>query len=295
MENFWKDMVDRCKALATSWAGYSAFGSFLLYLVGYLVTRFELTMLGVGTNLDVLEERYFFAGAKFAVYLFASVPTLLFLLLAPAGIAWLISRALPARIRSACVSRARSTQPATLYVAGIVFAVVAIQYVGRQCFVFNNLLLAKTLPGPTWLQAVLLDDQGTLEASFFAGLLGATAVTAAFFFAGSNRMAENGKARVLEVLLALLLAVQALLLPINYSILIAHKTFPRVSETSAAAAGQTAWLIWENNNAATFLVASAVAPQTDRALITINRKESKDKDRIVAYDPVLRILFLKSK
>jgi hypothetical protein len=295
VENFWTDLADRCKALATSWAGYSAFGSFLLYLLGYLVTRFELTMLGIGTNLDVLNERYFFAGAKFAVYLFATVPTVLFLLLVPAGIVWLISRALPARLRSACVSRARSMRPATLYVVGIVFAVLAIQFVARQCFVFNNLLLAPTLPGPAWLQAVLLDDQGTVEAPFFAGLLGATAITAAFLFAGRSRPAENGKARVLEALLALLLAVQALLLPINYSILIAHKTFPRVSETSAVATGQTAWLIWENNDAGTFLVASAAAPQTDRGLITINRKESKDKDRILAYDPVLRILFPKSK
>lgn len=295
MDDFWKDIADRAKVLATGWAGYSAFGSFLLYLVGYLVTRFELTMLGIGTNLDVLEERYFFAGAKFAVYLLATIPTLVFLLLLPASVAWLILHVLPARARSACVSRVHSMRPATFYVAGIVFAVIVIQFIARQCFVFNNLLLATTLPGPPWLQAVLLDDQGALEASFFAGLLGATAVTAAFLLAGRTRTAKNGKARPLEALLALLLAIQALLLPINYSILIAYKTFPRVSETNAAAAGQTAWLIWENNGTASFLVASAAALQSDRALVTINRKESKDKDRIVAYDPVLRILFLKSK
>src|SRR5947199_10825399 len=112
MESFWKDMADRCKALATSWAGYSAFGSFLLYLLGYLLTRFELTMLGIGTNLDVLEERYFFVGAKFAVYLFFTVITLVFLLFAFAGIAWLISRSLLARFRCACVLCARSTRPA---------------------------------------------------------------------------------------------------------------------------------------------------------------------------------------
>jgi hypothetical protein len=193
------------------------------------------------------------------------------------------------------MSRVRSARPGTLYVIGTISAVVVIQFVARQCFVLNNLLLAKTLPGPAWLQAVLLDDEDTVAPLFFAGLVAATMLTAAFLFAGNSRTTEQGEARGFQALAALLLILQALLLPINYAYLIAYKTFPRVAETSAAAPGQAAWLIWENNDAATFLVASAAVPQTDRGLITINRKESKDKDRIVAYDPVLRILFSKSK
>ena len=291
MENIGKIIADRCKELGVSWAGYTAAGSFLLYLLGYLVTRFELTMLGVGTNLDVLEERYFFAGAKFAVYLLATIPTLVLLLLVPAAIV----RVLPAGFRRSCMARIHSARPATLHIAGIVFAVIVIQFVARQCFVFNNLLLAATLPGPAWLQAMLLDDSETLAPLFFAGLVAATAVTAILLYAGSSRPEPDGKSRGLEALLAVLLFVQALLLPINYSILIAHKTFPRVTETSAAAAGQTAWLVWQNDGIATFFVAQTTAPETSRGLIAINRKDSKDKERIVAYDPLLRILFSKSK
>ena len=97
MQNIGKTIADQFKGYAASWAAYSAFGSFVLYLLGYLVTRFELTMLGVARNLDVLEERYFFAGAKFVVYLLATVPSLLLLLLVPAAIVWLLGRLLPAQ------------------------------------------------------------------------------------------------------------------------------------------------------------------------------------------------------
>ena len=55
MQDIGKTIADHLKSYATSWAGYSAFGSFLLYLLGYLVTRFELTMLGVARNLEQVE------------------------------------------------------------------------------------------------------------------------------------------------------------------------------------------------------------------------------------------------
>src|SRR5439155_770829 len=125
MQNIGKTIADQFKSYATGWAGYSAFGSFVLYLLGYLVTRFELT-----------------------------------------------------------------------------------------------------LPGPAWLQAVLLDDQDQIASLFFAGLVGATAITGACLIAGNKRSPEPEQRGWFAQLLALLLALQALLLPINYSILIAHKSFP---------------------------------------------------------------------
>ena len=187
MENLWKLVGELLKAFGASWAVYSAAGSFLLYLLGYLVTSFRLSMLGVGTNLDVLKERYFFAGADFVAYLLASIPSVVLLLLVPAGLAWLISRALPGRLRAACASRLRSARPGTLYLTGIILAVVAIQFFARQCFIFRNLLLAEALPGPAWLQAILLDDDQIFAALFFAGLLTATALTAALLLAGGCR------------------------------------------------------------------------------------------------------------
>jgi len=289
METFWTGLADRCKALATSWAGYSAFGSFLLYLLGYLVTRFELTMLGVARNLDVLEERYFFAGAKFVVYLLATIPSVLLLLLVPAAIVWLLWRFLSERWRS----RFQSIRPSTFYVTGIIFAVFVIQFVARQCFVFNNLLLARTLPGPAWLQAVLLDDQDQVASLFFAGLVGATAITGACLLAGNKRLPEPQQGGWLAQLLALLLALQALLLPINYSILIAHKSFPRLAETDAAPERRT-WLIWENNSEATLFVLPA-ASIDERALVTVDAKKVDAEKQIVDYDFLLRILFAEKK
>lgn len=286
METIKKSVADYFKDYAGSWVTYSAIGSFLLYLLGYLVTRFELTMLGVAQNLDVLEERYFFAGAKFLVYLLATIPSLLLLLLLPAAIIWLIARILPARWRT----RFHSIQAKTFYLVGIVFSVAVIQFVARQCFVFNNLLLAPTLPGPAWLQAVLLDDQDQIAPLFFAGLVAATALTAAFLIAGNKRATD--RSRFLARLLALLLGIQALLLPINYAILIAHKSLPRVAGTLANE--RRAWLIWENNDALT-LFTLPNASLDDRALVTIQTKNVEGENRIVGYDPVLRILFAPAK
>ena len=289
MQNIGKTIADHLKSYATGWAGYSAFGSFVLYLLGYLVTRFELTMLGVARNLDVLEERYFFAGAKFVVYLLATVPSLLLLLLVPAAIVCLLWRLLPAQLRS----RFQAIRPGTFYLTGIIFAILVIQFVARQCFVFNNLLLARTLPGPAWLQAVLLDDQDQIASLFFAGLVGATAITGACLIGGNKRSPGSEQGGWLAQLLALLLALQALLLPINYSILIAHKSFPRIAETQTASQRRT-WLIWENNNQATLFVLPA-ASVDERALITADAKKLDAEKQIVAYDPLLRILFAQKK
>lgn len=289
MQSIGKNIADQFKAYAVNWAAYSAFGSFLLYLIGYLVTRFELTMLGVARNLDVLEERYFFAGAKFLVYLLATIPSLLLLLLVPAALVWLLARLLPAPVRS----RLHAIRSNTFYFAGILCAVVVIQFVARQCFVFNNLLLAHTLPGPAWLQAVLLDDQDQIAPLFFAGLVAAAALTAALLFAGNRRAPAENNRSFLAPLLALLLALELLLLPINYSILITHKTFARVAETSATPERRT-WLIWENNDAVTLFVLSG-ASLDDRALVTVDAKKTDAESRIVAYDPLLRILFAPSK
>jgi hypothetical protein len=289
MENIGKTIADQFKSYATSWAGYSAFCSFLLYLLGYLVTRFELTMLGVARNLDVLEERYFFAGAKFVVYLLATIPSLLLLLLLPAAIVYFLWRLVPAQLRS----RFQGVRPGTFYVTGIIFAVLVIQFVARQCFVFNNLLLTPTLPGPAWLQAILLDDQDQIAPLFFAGLVGATAITAACLIAGNKRSPEPEQRSWLAQLVVLLLALQALLLPINYSILIAHKSFPRIAETQATPDRRT-WLIWENNNQATLFILPA-ASVDERALITVDAKKLDAEKQIVGYDPLLRILFAQKK
>lgn len=289
MANINKGAIEFFEEYAGRWVTYSALASFLLYGLGYLVTRFELTMLGVTLNLDVLEERYLFAGARFLVYLLASIPSLLLLLSVPVAILWMIARWLPRRVRAS----AASFRANTFYVVGIVFAVALIQLVARQCFVFNNLLLARSLPGPTWLQAVLLDDQDQIAPFYFAGLVLAMAITAALLIVGNRRSTKENWSRFLAALLSVLLAIQALLLPINYSILITHKTFPQITGLPPNVAAK-AWLIWENKEVVTLFVLRSNSLD-DRAIVTVEAKQTYGSSRIVSYDPVLQILFLPSK
>ena len=67
LNNLTEALQTTLKALAGSWASYSALGSFALYVAGYLALRFHLTALGVGTDLAVLDERYVFTGARFVI------------------------------------------------------------------------------------------------------------------------------------------------------------------------------------------------------------------------------------
>ena len=43
MAELWSQFTEKLGGLAGKWAGYAAFGSFLLYLFGYLTLRFQLT------------------------------------------------------------------------------------------------------------------------------------------------------------------------------------------------------------------------------------------------------------
>lgn len=55
-------------SLEAGWALLAGLGTFLLYLLGYLVLRPRLAVLGVDTGLSVLDQRYLFAGAQFLAY-----------------------------------------------------------------------------------------------------------------------------------------------------------------------------------------------------------------------------------
>ena len=88
MTDFLQDLGARVKALSGDWATYMVLGNVLLYIVGYLTLRFHLTAMGIGTDLAVVDERYWFTGARFIVYLLAAVPSILLLALPVAAVAW---------------------------------------------------------------------------------------------------------------------------------------------------------------------------------------------------------------
>ena len=141
-----------------SWALFTGIGSFVLYLFGYLSLRFHLSVLGVDTGLSVLDERYLFAGAQFLVYLVTSAPIALILVV--------IARWFLRLVRPASLSGDRKA-----ILAGIVFSIVLVQFVMRQCLLFANLLLQHEMPPPGWVQALLLDDTGILQPLYFSFLL----------------------------------------------------------------------------------------------------------------------------
>lgn len=277
------------KDMAAGWASYTAFGSFLLYAVGYLTLRFHLTALGIGTDLTVLDERYLFTGARFVVYLVAALPVVVLLALILFATLYLPYRLLPGNIRAHFYKCGKSLleHPVRLTMLGIVLAVLMIQLVMRQCFFFSNLLLANQLPPQApWLAQLLIGE--TMMPLFFSALIAGTAITAAIFLAVCESTEQARGFKLLKGLLAVLIAIQMLLLPVNYGVLIVDKSLPRVVSIGGdhVADGQLAWLVWEGKECVTYLLRKGDAT---RSLLTLPRADVK-KIEITGYDPIMAVL-----
>ena len=273
------ELVGRLRALASDWTTYTVLGSFLLYVIGYLTLRFHLTALGIGTDLTVLDERYLFTGARFLVYLAASVPNIVLVALPVVLLIWVVMKVFPFAI---------ALKPRTLLIAGIVFTVLMIQLVMRQCFYFTNLLLTERLPSePAWMANLLLDDG--LMSLYFSGLVATCAVPIAILLTVRAAVSQPW-VPFLKGLLAFLAGVQILLLPVNYGVLIVDKSLPRVTAIGKTplTAGDEAWLVWEGRDGVTYLLRNQLHKR--RALVTVPRAEA-DRTEIVAYDPILPTLF----
>ena len=281
---------EKLKAVATGWTSYTAFASFLLYVLGYLTLRFHLTALGVGTDLAVLDERYLFAGAKFVVYLVSAVPIVLLLALIVFGLLYIPFRLMPASVRtSVCVRWTQNrADPIRLALAGIIVSVLIIQLVMRQCFVYSNLLLAPSLPPePAWLACLMRNDG--LMSLFYSGLVAGTIIPAAIVFSLHGRPDERRSSWLLRAVLIFLVAVQVLLLPVNYGVLIVDKSLARVSliGTEPVKEGQQAWLVWEGKDGVTYLVHNSEG--NTRSLLTVPRADAK-KTEIIGYDRIVPTL-----
>ena len=288
MSDVLQDIGQGLSALGSNWTKYSVVGSFLLYLTGYLAVRFHLTAIGIGTDLSVLDERYLFAGARFVVYVVSSVPNVLLLLLPVAAIALVVARIAPALTGS--LRRSWLGHPLLAVWTAVVVAVLVIQTVMRQCFYFSNLLLARDLPAePPWLVKLLLDD--TYMPLYFGALVMACALSLVVLFAlrDVNPRHDSVAMKAGKSLLAFLAAVQILLLPVNYGILIMDKTFPRVASVGPQRVvdRENAWLVWEGKEGVTFLIRR---PDGMRLLQTVPRDEAKHIE-ILGFDPILPTLF----
>jgi hypothetical protein len=304
-----EQLAEKAKALIGNWPAYAAVGSFAFYVMGYLTLRFHLTALGVGTDLAVIDERYVFSGAKFLVYLLTSIPIAVLLALVLvvviaviAALAYLPYRMLPAGARKSLKARFRAVirkflawwyAPKRLALAGILLSMAMTQLFMRQCFSFSNLLLAKSLPEPGWLGSLLLGEE-ELRTLYFTGLVLGTAATAGLLFGARSQKGQTSVSRFLTGLLALLVAIQAFLLPVNYGVLIADKILPRVASLGGQEPlkeGQQAWLVWEGNEGASYLVRTSELGGNSRRLVTLPRKDVT-RTEIIRYDQILHCIFL---
>ena len=330
MANLWNEITEKFKALAGNWASYVTLGSFVLYLLGYLSLRFHLTTLGIGTDLSVLDERYVFTGARFLVYLFSTVPIIVFfalllalLLALPLSLVYLLYRLAAkksARIRSFGSVGKRLivwwSSPGRVAFTGIILSVLLIQFVMRQCYFFTNLLMSKTLPRTgLGLENLFLDVGDDRRILFFTVLVAGTLITGWLLLYGRSRLPQDSISRFLIVLLAVLVGIQFLFLPVNYGVFIVDKELPKVKDLGgletlqpcaqkpdqssvAPALCQEAWLVWEGNEGVTYFVrstelaADGTLQEKQRSLVTLPRKEVK-RTEIIGYDPILRNLFRK--
>lgn len=295
MTEFWDKTGEMLSGLATKWTGYAAIGSFLLYVFGYLVLRFQLSVYGVATSIDAFDEKYLFAGCRFLVYLVSTIPNILIISLVLILIGYLPYRAIPAGFRSRVAAGIVkwTADPIRMALVGIVFAVLFIQFVLRMCFAFvDNILLAKSLPD-LWITGVLLAGEGR-HALYFSGLVAGALITGAIlFFVQRQEGAHAGLSRALVWLLGFLFAVEILFLPVNYGVLISSQSLPRVAEIAADTApsdGSMSWLLWDGKDTMTYLVRD---PGDQRMLITIPARDARI--RIMGYDNVICVLFCASQ
>lgn len=286
MEDLWRDFSAKLDGLAGKWPVYGAFGTSLLYLFGYLALRFQLYTYGVSTNLDGFDEKYFFAGCRFVLFLGMTIPSILLVLAVIALPLYLGYCLIPAALRARASSWFHGClkRPYLLRVLGCVLPLLLIQLVFRQCVLLSNMLL-RDRPPEYWITSILLGGDFA-QALYFAGLVLGAGLSVALLACSLRVPAPTGGiAAVLTGLMIFLVALEFLLLPVNYGILVGSTSLPRVSQVenqAKLASGGSAWLVWESKEALTYLVCE----NNTRAMISLPKKENRVA--IIGYDAIFQ-------
>jgi len=282
------ELNERMKALGGDWTKCTAVGGFFLYVFGYLAIRFHLGALGVGTDMSIIDERYLFTGARFLTYVIAALMNLILVILLVMPLGWAVWRFVsPINRANICAWFMRQRWFA---LSGILFSVFMIQCVMRQCFFLNNLLLAQEIPKhPAWLVNLLLHNK--YMDLYFSALVAGCLVSLIFLLMVHKANMSIASGILSKRFLIFLVIVQALLLPINYGILIVDKTLPNVATLGGnpLSPGESAWLVWEGANGVTFLVRHSGTKQ--RSLITLPRSEIKRIEILNYNENIFATLF----
>jgi hypothetical protein len=284
------EFVEKLGSFAGKWTTFAAPGTFLLYLLGYLTLRFQLSTYGVATNLDLFDEKYLFAGCRFLVFLVSSVPSILILALVLVAIGYVPYKLVPASFSDRLRHWAAdwTAKPVALPLLGTILSTVFIQFVLRKCFALGNVLVQKDLPDE-WISSVLLSSNGKLYL-YFSGLLAGTMLsTGMCWFVLHRGTATTATAKLFLAMMVSMVAIEFLLLPVNYGVLISTQQLPRVSELGGdekLVDGDRGWLVSDNKDALTYFISGS---GDRRTLLTIPRKDTKVK--ITAYDDIYCVLF----
>jgi hypothetical protein len=237
-------IADTVKGVFGNWATYTTIGSFALYFLGYLALRFQLDALGVVTDLSVLDERYFFAGARFLLYLVTSLPIVLLLVAVFLPVLYVLDRFRAVhKLQMRLVSWLQ--RPNAPVLLGIVFSLLLIQIFMRKCFAFSSILLSPSLPEPGYLRDCVLAEDGGFINLFFSGILAGVLLNSAILYVVYHPKAGCGPAQQwLRNILIGLVGMEFLLLPINYGLLIVNRSLPRLADlgTPSVLNGRDAWL-----------------------------------------------------
>jgi|HubBroStandDraft_1064217.scaffolds.fasta_scaffold10602_2 hypothetical protein len=285
-----KSVTESMGNFVGKWTAYAAFGSSMLYLIGYLTLRFQLSTYGLATDLDLFDEKYLFAGCRFLVYLVSSVPNILIVVLLLTAVGYLPYRLMPSAVRERVARWFADwcAKPSRLSLVGIVLTVVFIQFVMRRCFAFGNLLLQKQLPDE-WISSVLLTSDAKLTL-YFSALVAGTLLTAFIAWQTVTIVdSTSASGRFLVAVLVFLVSVEFLLLPVNYGVLISTQQLPQVAEAPGDAKpldGRRAWLLWNSKETLTYFIYNS---PDSRILMTVPRRDAPI--RIVAYDDIYCVLF----
>jgi len=248
-----------------------------------------MTVLGLGVDITVFDERYLFAGIKFFVYIVSTVPILVLI-----GMVVYF----PLKIIVNLFVRIFSLQSYSisnyfLLLTGITIAMISIQFYMRKCFTLVNLLVSSIPPKDEWLTDILTKNSMFTDL-YFPLLLLALFITFIIWWNVNQVDSMNSEFFWLKKLLAFLIALQFLFLPINYGALIMDKSIPRVTKPSFLKDNKykdaKIWLVWEGRNGMTYLTDSA----NKRTLITLNKKDITSNE-ILCYDNVLKIVLSESK
>lgn len=290
MENPFGTLGEKLGDVLGKWTSLAAIGTFLLYLFGYLALRFQLSTYGVVTDLDVFDQRYLLAGDRFVVYVVSTIPHVLVFALLGFGIVYLPFRLLPAslRVRVSAWPTALADMTIGLPLLGSVAALGLIEIIMRKCLIFGHLLFAQTLPQYGWLDDLLLADDAN-KSLFFSGLVAGVLLTG-IICRRSIQLMDSARplSRMLTVILTFLWAVEILLLPVNYGVLVASPQLPRVEYISLPGrpAGERLWLAWDAKEARVYF---ALGADGRRTMISVPGNDARIE--VVAFDPIFCILF----